>query len=145
MECHSAADGLRPYSLVASGRKAHSRGVGSALALAPIEIRTHPGADLPSLLGPAERLPGDNQIAERLDPPVRCCLLTPEIEEVHAALGIEPDDDVHRIVAAICRDSIIRSAVDAQRPAVGDGVGVPQPFSLEEVPFLRGRSLLIER
>jgi hypothetical protein len=48
--------------------------------------------DLSLLLCPTNWLPLSHEIAERLDPLIRSCLLAPQVQEVHAAFGIESDN-----------------------------------------------------
>ena len=81
------------------------------------EERADAGLDLPALLGPADRLPLQHEVAERLDPLVRRRLLAPQVEQVHAALRVEADHHMHGVVAAAGAHRVIGGAVGAQGPA----------------------------
>ena len=114
-----------------------------ALADAPVEKRADTEFYLPGLFRPADRLPSQHKVAERLDPFVRRRLLAPQLEQVHAPLRIEADHHVHGVVAAAGSHGVVGGAVGAQvrRNPLGDA----KPVGLEILPFLRSGALLIER
>ena len=100
----------------------------AALAHALFEERADAGPDLPLLFRPADRPPCEHEIAERLDPFVRGGTPAPEIEQVHAPLGIEADHDMHRVVAAIGGHRVVGAAVDAKMLARRDILDGAQPL-----------------
>ena len=62
-----------------------------------------------------------------------------------SAFGIDADDDMHGVVAAVCRDGIVAAAIDAQsfkRRRLGVRL---QPFRLEIFAAFGTRLLLVQR
>jgi len=98
----------------------------------------------PVLLGPERRPPFFHQIAPMLDPDIGGRLAPPEIEQIHAVFGVDADNDVHRVVAAIRGDGVVRSAIDIERLARRVArVGV-KPLGLEIIAGVGRRSLLVK-
>jgi hypothetical protein len=60
-------------------------------------------------------------------------LLSPEVEQVHSAFGVDPDNGVDGVIASVSGDSVIRSAIDPQRIECRRFLIRPQPFCLEVV------------
>src|SRR5207245_1059884 len=127
------------------GRKLLPGHIGVTLATAAVQERTNASPDLPLLLGPAEWLPVQHQIAKRLDPLVSGGLSTPQIEKVEVPLRVKPDNQVDRVVPAIGRNRIVGSAVHPQRVAGGHAVIALEPFRLEVIALLGGWALLVQR
>ena len=81
--------------------------VGVTLDCAALEERAHARNDLPVLLGPERRPPFFHQIAPSLDPDIGRFLASPEIEQIHAVLGVDADNDVHRVIAPMRGDGVV--------------------------------------
>jgi hypothetical protein len=55
------------------------------------------------------------EVTEGFNPDVGRGLLSPEVEQVHSAFGIDADNGMTGKIAAVSGDSVIRSAIDPQR------------------------------
>src|SRR6516165_3100821 len=104
---------------------------------------TDAGGDLRLFLGPEGGLPFANEIAIGVDPFPGIRLLAPQIEQEHAMAVVNPEDDVHRVVATARRHGVVRPAVHTQGGWRIIDVW-EEPLILKIAPNLDGRFLLVE-
>src|SRR3984893_12830276 len=116
---------------------------GLALDRALFNEWTDAGGDLRLFLRPEGGLPFAHQVAEHLDPFLGIRLLAPQIEQEHAIAVVNPEHDVHRVVAAARRRGVTRPAVDTQGRWRIINVW-EQPLIPEIAPGLGGRFLLVK-
>src|SRR3974390_867164 len=142
---HATADALRPHRLFMPGRKLFAIYVGFSLARLSLKKWTDAGCDLPLLLGPVQRFPFSPPKAELADQNVSTSLAPPHIQPVATAAGVNANNNMACVVAAIRGNGIVRPSV------YGEGIEWrsldvrPQPLSLELRAFFRSWSLLVER
>lgn len=94
----SGRGSIAPAPTCRPGGKGMAGHVGLALAHAALEERADAGADLPGLLGPADRPPLAHEIAERLDPGIGGGLAASQVEQPEPALRIPLFARLHLVV-----------------------------------------------
>ena len=72
-------------------------------------------------------------------------MAAPDIKEIHAIFRVDPDHHMHRVVAAMGGDGVVRSAIDVERLARRLARIGAEPLVLEVIPGLGRRPLLVER
>jgi hypothetical protein len=126
-----------PDRLVASRRKRLARNIRSTFKSASLEKRTNAGSDLSLLLGPSEGLPKLDEIAPRIDPFLRACLLPPDVQEVWVAVVVKAKDRMDGVIAAVSRHRIVAAAIDPERARRRDVLDREQPLFLEVAARIR--------